>query len=125
MSIGSLARLLAFVSVLGASACGPVFQEYQLVQPGVPTGTVVVQNQTGQPISLVIAGPCCSRSLYSANVLGPGQVIPQGGSFAFPVSAGDYNLQATSGSGGIFSIAQEHFQILTVTPGQSATWVVR
>lgn len=52
-----------------------------------PTGALVVVNQTGQPINGVAISDCSLRT-YGFNRLPDGRAIPHGGSYSFTVSAG-------------------------------------
>ena len=120
---------LALSAAMALSGCMDMLQEARLVQPGVPTGTIEVRNATGQPINDLRAGPCCDRwgyaTHYSDGLLARRQTIPPGGTFAFPVSQGTYNIRASSGGSGFFAAVREHFHTTAVQAGGRVVWVVR
>ncbi|MFN3954402.1 MAG: hypothetical protein ACK4LQ_08100 [Pararhodobacter sp.] len=126
---GSWRAALALSAGLALSGCMEMFQEATLVQPGVATGTIEVRNATGRPIQGLSAGPCCDRwgyaTHYSDDLLPGRQTIPPGGSFAFPVSQGTYNVRAVSGGSGFFAVMQEHYHTVGVQAGGRPVWVVR
>lgn len=124
-----LRTVAALSAALALGGCMEMFEEATLVQPGVATGTIEVRNATGRPIQDLRAGPCCDRygyaTHYSDDLLAGRQPIPPGGSFAFPVSQGAYNIRAMSGGSGFFAVMQEHFHTTAVPAGGRPVWVVR
>jgi hypothetical protein len=117
-------------SVLVLSGCTDFFELESMVQPGVPTGTVTVVNQSARPMVDVRATRNLDRfgrpaGLYSDNLMAAGQVVPPGGSFTFAASQGVYSLRAATGGGGIFGVVTEHFGSASVRAGANSTWIVR
>ena len=86
--------VLAAAVAAGVAACGGG----SLVQDGVPTGTLTIQNNTNENLGVITISQC-SASSHGGNQMGFGNWIEPGDSYDWEVSKGCYDVQAGSAAG--------------------------
>lgn len=85
--------LLIAAAVMLVAGCESMITGGPLIRPGEPTGVIEVVNNSGRTLNAVLISTC-SASTYGLNRLPNGVVIPHGRSYAFPVSAGCWDINA-------------------------------
>ena len=109
------AAALACIAVL--SACSSMITGGDLLRPGEATSTIEVVNNTNNVIDVVLISDC-NASTYGLDRLGETEVIPIGGSRAFTVSAGCWDVDA-----GTFAVGEAR-QRMTVAPAGITRYTV-
>lgn len=109
LRFGALALTLA---VAGCSVTGG-----DLIRPGEPTATLIVDNASGGWIDAVVISDC-DNFTYGLNRLGQGESIPPGGEASFTLSAGCWDVGAGEYAGG------EAYDRMVLTAGMIMTYTV-
>ena len=109
------AAALACLAILGG--CSSLITGGDLIRPGEATGTIEVINNTGGVLDVVLISEC-NASTYGLDRMGDTEVIPSGGSRAFTVSAGCWDVDA-----GAFGVGEAR-QRMTVAPGGITQYTV-
>ena len=109
------ATALACMAVL--TACSSLITGGDLIRSGEATGTIEVVNNTGGVLDVVLISEC-GASTYGLDRMGDTEVIPNGGSRAFTVSAGCWDVDA-----GAFGVGEAR-QRMTVDPGGITQYTV-
>lgn len=109
---------LAIACAVSLSACASMITGGPLIRPGEPTGVIVVQNGSSHNVDAVLISDC-SASTYGLNRLPSGMSIPPGGSYTFTVSAGCWDVDAGSFTGG------EARQRMQIAPGGGVRYTVQ
>lgn len=84
------------VAVAGAAAlagCASLITGGDLIREGIPTGTLVFENTSSQPIDTILISTCEAAS-YGLDRLPEGVTVYQGQRFEWTVSAGCYDVMA-------------------------------
>ena len=89
----------------------------ELIRPGEPTGTIEAINNTGGTLDVVLISEC-DASTYGLDRMAENEVISDGASRAFTVSAGCWDVDA-----GAFGVGEAR-QRMTVAPGGITTYTV-
>ena len=89
---------LAIGGALLLSGCTDLVTGGDLIRPGQATGLIEVVNNSGETLSAVLISDCNVGS-YGLNRLPDGVTIPHGGSYAFQVSAGCWDVDAGNDGG--------------------------
>lgn len=86
------ARLLALTALLFLSGCASLITGGPLIMdPNLPTGQIIINNQSGRTITGVSISNCRASS-YGPNRMGQGEVIPHGARRSFTVSVGCWDV---------------------------------
>ncbi|MCC5996169.1 MAG: hypothetical protein JJU18_07355 [Oceanicaulis sp.] len=93
MLIRTVKMMILAVAVTLVAGCESMITGGPLIRPGEPTGVIEVVNNSGRTLNAVLISNC-SASTYGLNRLPSGVVIPHGRSYAFPVSAGCWDVNA-------------------------------
>lgn len=86
-------------SLFALTACESLVTGGPLLRPGEPTGIIRVTNGSGHTVDNVLISEC-SAGTYGLNRMGAGEKIQPGQSRDFTVSAGCWDVDAGSYSGG-------------------------
>lgn len=90
---------LAAAAVLMTAGCESLITGGPLIREGEPTGTIRVLNRSSHLVDAVLISDC-DASTYGLNRMVNGEKIEPGGSRDFTVSAGCWDVDAGSFSGG-------------------------
>ncbi|MEL6582442.1 MAG: hypothetical protein AAFQ36_01300 [Pseudomonadota bacterium] len=111
--------IAATAAALTLTACGGG----SLVQPGVPTGFLEIQNDTRENLGVVTISQC-SASSHGGNRMGFGNWIEPGDSAEFEISEGCYDIQA-GGSMEIDGSFRAATTRMNIVAGQRSRFTVR
>jgi len=109
---------LVLPALLLLAGCEDLITGGDLIRPGEPTGAIEVVNATSYIIDVVLISGCEVVS-YGLNRLPDGGAIGPGGSYAFEVTAGCWDVDA-----GSIAAAGEARQRVTVDAGGVARYTV-
>lgn len=84
---------LAIPALVLVTGCESLVTGGDLIRPGEPTGVIQVINETSDDIDVVLISACDVGS-YGLNRLPTDMAIPPGGSYAWDVSAGCWDVGA-------------------------------
>ncbi len=114
----TIRTILAAASLAALAACASLVTGGPLVRPGEATGEIIVINGSRHTVDVVLISDC-GASTYGLNRMMDGEKIAQGQQRRFTVSAGCWDVDAGSFSGG------EARQRMTVAIGEATTYTVR
>jgi hypothetical protein len=103
--------------ILLLAGCEDLITGGDLIRPGEPTGAIEVVNSTNDVIDVVLISGCDVGS-YGLNRLPEGSAIGPGGSYAFQVSAGCWDVDA-----GTFGVGEAR-QRMNVSAGGVSRYTV-
>ena len=109
---GLAATGLAAVTLAGCSVTGG-----DLIRPGEPTATLIVDNATGGYLDAVVISDC-DNFTYGFNRLSDGDSIPPGEQRQFTLSAGCWDVGGGELYGG------EAYERMVLTPGMIMTYSI-
>jgi hypothetical protein len=100
-------RFLTALSTLALAGCADLVTGGDLIRSNEPTGTIVLINQSNYGIDTVLISACNAGS-YGLDRLAEGEIVAIGGSRAFTVSAGCWDI-----AGGTVGVgdARKRFQV--------------
>lgn len=99
------------------AACSSLITGGDLIRPGEATGIIQVVNNTSHNVDGVLISEC-NASTYGLNRMPDGEVLSPGESYDFTVSAGCWDVDAGSFTGG------EARQRMTVAAGGMTRYTV-
>lgn len=108
---------LSAAAVLMMAGCESLITGGPLIREGEPTGIIRVVNASAHVVDNVLISDC-DASTYGLNRMGDGEKILPGNSRAFTVSAGCWDVDAGSFSGG------EARMRMTVNAGSGVEYTV-
>lgn len=103
---------LAATALAGCSVTGG-----DLVRPGEPTATLIIDNATGGYLDAVVIS-ACDNFTYGFNRLSDGDSIPPGGQRQFTLSAGCWDVGGGEFGGG------EAYERMVLAPGMVMTYSI-
>ncbi len=108
---------LGAVAMAGAILAGCSVTGGDLVRPGEPTATLVINNATSGYLDAVVIS-ACDNFTYGFNRLGQNEAIPPGGQRQFTLSAGCWDVGGGKYAGG------EAYERMVLTPGMVMTYSI-
>ncbi len=103
---------LAATALAGCSVTGG-----DLIRPGEPTATLIINNATKGYLDAVVISDC-DNFTYGFNRLGENEAIPPGGQRQFTLSAGCWDVGGGKYAGG------EAYERMVLTPGMVMTYSI-
>lgn len=108
---------LSALALAGTVLAGCSVTGGDLVRPGEPTATLIIDNATGGYLDAVVISDCANFT-YGFNRLGPNESILPGGQRQFTLSAGCWDVGGGQFAGG------EAYERMVLTPGMIMTYSI-